>query len=115
MENCRTQDIQSEAADPQAPLRNLFAQYVGTENCRTQDILLKRKRPTPRLPEGLYYSGKMSDPGHSIGSGRLPGFPEDCMEWKNVGPRTDPADSWAFKQTQDLYFRTSLGRFRMTH
>src|SRR5260221_10545923 len=39
MENCRTQDIQSEVAAPQAPtLRNLFAQYVGTENCQTQDI-----------------------------------------------------------------------------
>jgi len=39
MENCQTQDIQLEAADPQAPLRNLFVQYVGMENCQTQDIV----------------------------------------------------------------------------
>ena len=68
-----------------------------------------------RSGEGLYCTGKMSDPGHSIGSGRLPGSLRTVLEWKNVGPRGIESEAADSQLLWCLYFPASLGRFRMTH
>src|SRR6266446_8446869 len=47
-------------------------QFVGCAHLRTQFTCL-RTELTVEAAEGLYCSGKMSDPGHSIRSGQLPG------------------------------------------
>src|SRR5258705_11844131 len=72
------------------------ARVPGVEKCRKQSLL----------------------PTYSNGPSRLPGI----ESWKNVRSsccfqciQTDPADSQAFKWTQDLYFQASLGWFRRTY
>src|SRR6266481_3323996 len=55
---------------------------------------------------------KMSDPGHSIRSGRLP---VTVLEWKNVGPRGIELEVANSQLLRCLYFPASLGRFCMTH
>src|SRR5260221_97359 len=47
-------------------------QFVGCTRLRTQFTRL-RTELTVEVAEGLYCTGKMSDPGHSIGSRQLPG------------------------------------------
>ncbi len=74
-------------------------QFVGCARLRTQFTHL-RTELTVEAAEGLYCTGKMSDPGHSIGSGRLPGSLRTVWSGKmsvpgwtqltHVGIQTDP-------------------------
>src|SRR5258707_3186590 len=74
-------------------------QFVGCARLRTQFTRL-RTELTVEAAEGLYCSGKMSDPGHSIGSRQLPGSLRTVWSAKmsdpgqtqptHVGIQTDP-------------------------
>ena len=74
-------------------------QFVGCACLRTQFTRL-RTELTVEAAEGLYCSGKMSDPGHSIRSGQLPGSLRTVWSGKmsdpgwtqptHVGIQTDP-------------------------
>src|SRR5260370_23767925 len=74
-------------------------QFVGCARLRTQFTRL-RTELTVEAAEGLYCTGKMSDPGHSIRSGRLPGSLRTLWSGKmsdpgwtqltHVGIQTDP-------------------------
>ena len=74
-------------------------QFVGCTHLRTQFTCL-RTELTVEAAEGLYCSGKMSDPGHSIGNGQLPGSLRTVWSGKmsvpawtqptHVGIQTDP-------------------------
>ena len=74
-------------------------QFVGCARLRTQFTRL-RTELTVEAAEGLYCTGKMLDPGHSIGSGRLPGSLRTVWSGKmsdpgwtqptHVGIQTDP-------------------------
>src|SRR5258707_7690812 len=89
-------------------------QFVGCAHLRTQFTHLRTELMV-EAAEGLYCSGKMSDPGHSIGSGRLPGSLRTVLEWKNVGPRGIESEAADSQLPRCLYFPASLGRFCMTH
>src|SRR5258705_13931788 len=64
-------------------------QFVGCAHLRTQFTRL-RTELTVEAAEGLYCTGKMSDPGHSIRSGRLPGSLRTL--WS--GKMSDPGRTW---------------------
>src|SRR6266481_3197815 len=74
-------------------------QFVGCTRLRTQFTHL-RTELTVEVAEGLYCTGKMLDPGHSIGSGQLPGSLRTVWSGKmsdpgqtqptHVGIQTDP-------------------------
>src|SRR6266436_9308968 len=89
-------------------------QFVSCARLRTQFTHLRTELMV-EAAEGLYCSGKMSDPGHSIGSRRLPGSLRTVLEWKNVGPRGIESEAADLQLLRCLYFPASLGQFRMTH
>ena len=74
-------------------------QFVSCACLRTQFTCL-RTELTVEAAEGLYCTGKMLDPGHSIGSGQLPGSLRTIWSGKtsdpgwtqltHVGIQTDP-------------------------
>src|SRR5260370_22123735 len=74
-------------------------QFVSCAHLRTQFTCL-RTELTVEAAEGLYCTGKMSDPGHSIRSRRLPGSLRTVWSGKmsdpgwtqptHVGIQTDP-------------------------
>ena len=85
-------------------------QFVSCARLRTQFTCL-RTELTVEAAEGLYCSGKMSDPGHSIGNGQLPGSLRTVWSGKmsvpawtqptHVGIQTDPGPLF-------LYFTGSV-------
>ena len=64
-------------------------QFVSCACLRTQFTRL-RTELTVEAAEGLYCTGKMSDPGHSIGSRQLPGSLRTL--WS--GKMSDPGRTW---------------------
>jgi len=102
MEKCQTQDIQSEVGNSQAP----WGDFIAVEKCWTHGI---------SGSVAMCRHRKMLDPGHSIGSGWLPGSLRTVLEWKNVGPRGIESEVADSQLLRCLYFPASLGQLHMTH